>query len=82
MYDKTTFLCFTYMQPQKLKFKSVQINMKQVSYMSNIYDTSVGWSASFCHKSFFPSVIKAKYSLYMCLLHTFNKGADQCMHIV
>ena len=33
MHDKVTFVCFDYMQLQKVKFKSVQINMKQVSYM-------------------------------------------------
>ena len=32
MYGKATFVCFVYMQPHKSKFKSVQINMKQVSY--------------------------------------------------
>ena len=32
MYEKATFVCFIYMQPQKLKSKYVQINMKQVSY--------------------------------------------------
>ena len=26
------FVCFNYMQPHKVKFKSVQINMKHVSY--------------------------------------------------
>ena len=29
MNEKATFVCFVHMQPQKLKFKSVQINMKQ-----------------------------------------------------
>ena len=29
MYEKATFVCFIYMQPQKLKFKSVQINMNR-----------------------------------------------------
>ena len=32
MHEKAKFVCFNYMQPQKVKFKSVQINMKQVSY--------------------------------------------------
>ena len=32
MYEKATFVCFIYIQPPKLKFKSVQINMKQVSH--------------------------------------------------
>ena len=34
MREKAKFVCFIYMQPQKVKFKSVQINMKQVSYMT------------------------------------------------
>ena len=33
MYEKATFVSFIYMQPQKLEFKSVQINMNQVSYI-------------------------------------------------
>ena len=32
MHEKATCVCFINMQPQKLKFKVVQINMKQVSY--------------------------------------------------
>ena len=32
MHEKAKFVCFIYMQPQKAKFKFVQINMKQVSY--------------------------------------------------
>ena len=35
MHEKAKFVCFIYMQPQKVKFKSIQINMKQVSYLSN-----------------------------------------------
>ena len=31
-HEKAKFVCFIYMQPQKVKFKFVQINMKQVSY--------------------------------------------------
>ena len=34
MYEKAKFVYFIYMQPQKVKFKYVQINMKQVSYHS------------------------------------------------
>ena len=34
MHEKAKFVCFNYMQPQKVKFKSVQINMKHVSYGS------------------------------------------------
>ena len=30
---KVKFVCFIYMQPQKVKFKSVQINMKHVLYL-------------------------------------------------
>ena len=36
MLERARFVCFIYMQPQKVKFKSVQINMKQVSYVSVI----------------------------------------------
>ena len=32
VYEKAKFVCFIYMQTQKMKFKFVQINMKQVSY--------------------------------------------------
>ena len=32
MHEKAKIVCFIYMQPQKTKFKSVQINMKHVSY--------------------------------------------------
>ena len=32
MHDKVKFVCFNYMQLQKVKFKSVQINMQQVSF--------------------------------------------------
>ena len=34
---KVKFVCFIYMQPQKVKFKSVQINMKHVSYYYYLY---------------------------------------------
>ena len=33
MHEKAKFVRFIYIKPQKMKFKSVQINMKQVSYM-------------------------------------------------
>ena len=32
MHEKAKFVCFIYMKPQKMKFKSVQINMKHVLY--------------------------------------------------
>ena len=32
----SALVCFNYMQPQKVKFKYVQINMKQVSYCYHI----------------------------------------------
>ena len=32
MHEKAKFVCFIHMQPQKAKFKFVQINMKHVSY--------------------------------------------------
>ena len=34
IYDKTIFFCCIYMQPQKVKFLSDQINMKQVSWLT------------------------------------------------
>ena len=36
MHEKAKFVCFIYIQPQKVKFKSVQINMKHVSYVVNM----------------------------------------------
>ena len=33
MHEKAKCVCFIYMLPQKVKFKFVQINMKQVSYI-------------------------------------------------
>ena len=33
MYEKAIFACFIYMPPQKVEFRSVQINTKQVSYV-------------------------------------------------
>ena len=33
MHEKAKFVCFNHMQPQNVKFKSVQINMKHVSYI-------------------------------------------------
>ena len=33
MHEKAKFVCFNYMQLQKVKFKSVQINMKQFLYI-------------------------------------------------
>ena len=32
MHEKIKFVCFNYMQPQKMKFKSVEMNMRQVSW--------------------------------------------------
>ena len=40
MYEKAKFVCFILMQPQKVKFKFVQINTKQVSYNDD-YDLTV-----------------------------------------
>ena len=42
MYEISTFVCFIYMQPQKLKFKSVQINMKHVSYIMPYFFSKLG----------------------------------------
>ena len=36
MHEKVKCVCFIYIQQQKVKFKSVQINMKQVSYLDKI----------------------------------------------
>ena len=36
-HEKAKFFCFNYMQPQKVKFKSVQLNMKQVSYIKSMH---------------------------------------------
>ena len=36
MYEKATVVCFIYMQPQKMEFKSVQINMKHILYFDKI----------------------------------------------
>ena len=44
MHEKTKCVCFIYMQPEKVKFKSVQINMKQVSYYSYFYKMTFGTS--------------------------------------
>ena len=37
MHEKAKFVCFNYMQQQKVNFKSVQINMKQVSYIRTFH---------------------------------------------
>ena len=42
MHEKATCVCFINMQLQKVKFKVVQINMKQVSYVQFQYLTSRG----------------------------------------
>ena len=36
MHEKAKFVCFIYMQPQKVKFKSVQMTMKHVSYVKKV----------------------------------------------
>ena len=36
MHEKVKCVCFIYMQAQKVKFKSVQINMKHVSYTGSV----------------------------------------------
>ena len=41
MHEKAKCVYFNYMQPQKVKFKSVQINMKHVSYKELIYVKSI-----------------------------------------
>ena len=39
MREKAKFVCFNYMQPQKVKFKSVQINMKHCSYITYMVES-------------------------------------------
>ena len=39
MHEKAKLVCFNYMHPLKVKFKSVQINMKQVSYNQMRHET-------------------------------------------
>ena len=39
MHEKAKYVCFIYMQLQKVKFKSVQINMKQVLYLQLYIDS-------------------------------------------
>ena len=34
MYEKAKFVCLYLMRPQKMKFESVQINMKHVLYVN------------------------------------------------
>ena len=36
MHEKAKCVCLNYMQPQKVKLKSVQINVKQVSYINHM----------------------------------------------
>ena len=36
MHEKAKSVCFNYIQPQKVKYKFVQINMKQVLYASHL----------------------------------------------
>ena len=45
MYDKANCVCFINMQPHKVKFVSVQINMQQVSYM-DVYFLFKKWYIS------------------------------------
>ena len=44
MHEKAKFVCFNHMQLQKVKFKSVQINMKHVSYMELYLSVYSIWS--------------------------------------
>ena len=37
MHEKAKCVCLNNMQPLKVKFKSVQINMKHVSYIKKFY---------------------------------------------
>ena len=40
MHEKAKYVCFISMQSQKVKFKFVQINMKQVSYNEDLTCTN------------------------------------------
>ena len=44
MHEKVKLVCFNHMQPQKVKFKSVQINMKHVSYMVKPFKYLLLWN--------------------------------------
>ena len=37
MHENAKYVCFIYMQPQREKFKSVQLKIKQVSYILMCY---------------------------------------------
>ena len=52
MHEKAKCVCFIYMQPQKVKFKYAQVNMKQVLYVATFLRQETGkvvWVLSFEH---------------------------------
>ena len=61
MHEKAKCVCFIYMQPQKVKFKSVQINMKQVSFKMVLRS-----------KSWLKQII-----MYVCIRHTDRQAVKQ-----
>ena len=70
MHEKAKFVCFIYMQLQKVKFQSVQINMKQVSYIHMIW-VIVFYKYNLSRDMRFPTMwymrqAKAQTSLRMC----------------
>ena len=58
MREKAKFVCFNYMQPQKVKFKSVQINMRPQGILSSF-------------RSFYTLLLL--YFLFMSFLHIHTK---------
>ena len=42
MHEKAKLVCFIYIKPQKMKLKSVQINMKHVLYTKSVCATNFG----------------------------------------
>ena len=66
MHEKTKYVCFIYMQPQKVKFKFVQINMKQVSYLYGVaqFHSNIPTTINVNGLSHFNGVLIA----YQCLM--------------
>ena len=64
MHENAKFVCFIYMQPEKVKFKSVQVNMKHV-----LYATEQSW----CYIKFFKRKTKYAYSLFLLPSNQFTR---------
>ena len=73
MHEKAKFVCFIYMQSQKVKFKSVQINMKQVSYIINKNKIRLILNRLLCNVSHTVSCLSASLGpqvlLFLQVLH-------------